>query len=81
MAKRQIAYFPGPSVLDQVVVGANYGTRDQASFRITLWNDGSLSLNCESGALSMQLPASREELTALRSMLDAALAREVLEVA
>lgn len=81
MAKRQIAYFPGPGILDQVMVGSDYGTRDQASFRITLWNDGSLSLNCESGALSMQLPASREELTALRSMLDAALTCEVLEAA
>ncbi len=81
MGKKQIAYFPGPNILNGVAVGSDYGTSDQAEFRITLWSDGDISLHCRSGALSMQLPASRKELIALRSMLDTALASEVLEAA
>lgn len=82
-SKAQVAYFPGPTNLDEVTVGSEYaGIGSTATFRITLWSDGAHTLNCSSGAMSMQLSASREELMAMRSMLDSALAGlEVLEAA
>lgn len=77
-SKSQVAYyFPGPTNLDEVAVGGEYAsTGSTATFRITLWSDGAHTLYCSSGAMSMQLSASREELMAMRQMLDAALTCE-----
>lgn len=81
-SKAQIAYFPGPTNLNEVTVGSEYaGIGSTATFYVTRWGDGSHTLRCSSGAMSMQLSASREELMAMRSMLHAALTCEVLEAA
>lgn len=72
MEAKQISYYPGPTNLHQVQVGSEFASIGSvADFRATLWGNGSATLHVSSGALSMQLSATYEELHALREMLSA----------
>jgi hypothetical protein len=72
---QQLKYYPGPDNLCTVAVGSAFSSIGNiATFRATLWSDGGVTLNVETGAAMMQLNAGYAELYELREMLTSVLA-------
>ena len=69
--------FPGPSILDCVTLGRNESRH--VKFHLYRFEDGDTAIGVETGAMMIQLVATREQLEAMRDAINSAIEQDIAD--